>query len=194
VVRVRWWLSRVSLVHSWVVHTIHWAANIPKKFPVLSGSNGKEVETDFILPDLWYNNLRRALFEGLVYDEAEQPVEITYIGQEPYYVVLDDDFKRHVPAEEIDRQVIEWLQQQAAANKDLVSEQMMKLLGKEDLFTKAMIDSSITNMEQQVMQQGLPDDARIMLGMMGFKIIVNIHGELVNLDMPTQEFPEDGEW
>jgi hypothetical protein len=139
-------------------------------------------------------NLRRALFEGLVYDEAEQPVEITYIGQEPYYIVLDDRFKRHVPAEEIDRQVIEWIQQQAAANKDLVSAQMMKLLGKDDLFTKAMIDSSITNMEQQVMQQGLPDDARIMLGMMGFKIIVNIHGELVNLDMPTQEFPEDEEW
>jgi hypothetical protein len=41
----------------------------------------------------------------------------------------------------------------------------------------------------QIMQQGLPHDARMMLGMMGFKIIVNIHGELVNLNMPSQEFP-----
>ena len=70
----------------------------------------------------------------------------------------------------------------------------MKLLGKDDLFTKAMIESSITHMDEQVMQQGLPDDARMMLGMMGFKIVVNIHGEVVKLDMPTQEFPEGEEW
>lgn len=134
---------------------------------------------------------RQPLFAGLVYDEADQPIETTFIGQEPYYVIMDGDFKHHVAAEEIDRQVIEWIKQQATANKELVSEQIMNLLGKDDLFTKAMIDASITQMDQQVMQQGLPDDARLMLGMMGFKIIVNIHGELVRLDMPTQEFPGD---
>lgn len=137
---------------------------------------------------------RQALFEGLVYDEAGQPVETTFIGAEPYYVIMDGDFKRHVAAEEIDRQVVIWIQQQAAANKDLVTEQMMKLMGKDDLFTKAMIDSSIAQMDQQVIQQGLPEDARMMLGMMGFKVIVNIHGELINLDMPAQEFDGDEDW
>ncbi len=38
------------------------------------------------------------------------------------------------------------------------------------------------------------DDARMMLGMMGFKIVINVHGELVSLDMPAQEFPDDEEW
>lgn len=137
---------------------------------------------------------RQALFEGLVYDEAGQPVETTFIGAEPYYVIMDGDFKRHVAAEEIDRQVVTWIQEQAAANKDLVTEQMMKLMGKDDLFTKAMIDSSIAQMDQQVMHQGLPEDARMMLGMMGFKVVVNIHGELVNLDIPAQEFDGDGDW
>jgi len=137
---------------------------------------------------------RQPLFGGLIYDEANQPVETTFIGEEPHYIIMDGDFKRHVAAEEIDRQVIEWIKQQATANKDLVSEQMMNLLGKDDLFTKAMIEASITQMDEQVMQQGLPDDARLMLGMMGFKIIVNIHGELVKLDMPAQEFPEGDEW
>jgi hypothetical protein len=137
---------------------------------------------------------RQSLFAGLVYDEAGQPVETTFIGQEPYYIIMDGDFKRHVAADEIDRQVIDWIQQQATANKELVSEQIMKLLGQDDIFTKAMIDSSIMQMDEQVMQQGLPDDARLMLGMMGFKIIVNIHGELVRLDMPTQELSEDDEW
>ena len=137
---------------------------------------------------------RQALFEGLVYDEAGQLVETTFIGVEPHYVIMDGDFKRHVAAEEIDRQVIAWIQQQAAANKDLVTEQMMKLMGKDDLFTKAMIDSSIAQMDQQVIQQGLPEDARMMLGMMGFKVVVNIHGELVDLDMPAQELGGDEEW
>jgi hypothetical protein len=34
------------------------------------------------------------------------------------------------------------------------------------------------------MEIGLPEDARTMLGMMGFKVIVNTHGEVVNLEMP----------
>ncbi len=135
----------------------------------------------------------RALFEGLVFDEEGKPVETAFVGDEPHYVVLDGDFRRHVPAEQVDRAVVNWLKEQATANKDLVSEQMMKMLGKDDLFTKAMIDASITQMDRQVFQQGLPEDARMMLGMMGFKIIVNVHGEVVDLEMPAAEFPPDGE-
>ena len=136
---------------------------------------------------------RQALFNGLVYDENGELVETTYIGTEPHYVVMDGDFKRHVPAEFVDRQVIEVIQQQAEANKELVSEQIMSMLNQDDLFTKAMIDSSISRMDQ-VMEQGLPDDARMMLGMMGFKIVIDVHGEVVNLDMPAQELPGDEEW
>src|SRR6185436_13952955 len=98
---------------------------------------------------------RQALFTGLVYNEEGQPVETTYIGTEPNYVILDGDFKRHVAAEEVDRQVIGWLQEQAAANKETVSAGMMAMLGKDDLFTKAMIDSSLTHMDQ-IIEQGLP--------------------------------------
>ena len=92
-----------------------------------------------------------------------------------------------------DHQVIEWIQQQALANQELVSEQIMSMLKQDDLFTKAMIDSSLKNMDQ-LMEQGLPEDARMMLGMIGFKIVINVHGELVNLDMPSQELPGDEEW
>ena len=133
----------------------------------------------------------KALFTGLVYSDTGDKVETTFIGTEPHYVIMDGDFKRHVAAIEVDRQVMAFIQEQAAANKELVSEQIMGMLGKDDLFTKAMIDSSITNMDQMT-QQGIPDDARIMLGMMGFKVVINIHGEVVNLEMPHQELP-DGE-
>ena len=43
----------------------------------------------------------------------------------------------------------------------------------------------------QVMEHGLPDDARTMLGMMGFKIVVNVHGEVVDLEMPGMVAPDD---
>ncbi len=132
----------------------------------------------------------KAMFTGLIFNEEGEPVDSTFIGTEPHYVILDDDFKRHIPAETVDRQVLEWIQQQALSNKDLVSEQIMGMMGKDDLFTKAMIDSSLNNMDQ-VMNQGIPDDARMMLGMVGFKIVVNVHGEIVNFDVPGQELPEE---
>ena len=134
----------------------------------------------------------QALFEGLVYDEAGNPVGTAFIGTEPHYVVMDGNFKRHITAETVDRQVVEWIQGQALANKELVSEQIMKMMGQEDLFTKAMIDSSLGNMDK-MMGQGIPEDARMMLGMMGFKIVINVHGELVDLEAPSQELPDDDE-
>lgn len=137
-----------------------------------------------------------AVFSGLIYDEEGNAVSDTFIGTEPHYVIMDGDFKRHVAAQEIDQQVIDWLQKQAEANKDLVSQNVMSMLGQDDLFTKAMIDSSISRMSE-VMQQGLPSDARMMLGMMGFRIIVNLHGEVVDLKTPTQDSSQgdgDGEW
>jgi hypothetical protein len=59
----------------------------------------------------------------------------------------------------------------------------MKMMGSEDIFTKALIDKSIENMDQ-VLQQGLPDDARQMLGLMGFRVVVNYHGEVLRIDQP----------
>jgi hypothetical protein len=60
------------------------------------------------------------------------------------------------------------------------------MLGKDDLFTKAMIDSSIKNMDQ-VLDRGIPPDARMWLGMLGFRIVVDVHGEVVSIEMPNAE-------
>ena len=131
----------------------------------------------------------KALFETLVYTEDGLPVAVAYLGGEAHYVIPDDDFKRHVEAKIVDRQVMDWLQQQILSNKEMVTEGVMSMLGKDDLFTKAMIDASIKNVDA-MMEQGIPDDARMWLGMMGFKIIVNVHGEVVKVDAPTQSTDE----
>ena len=125
----------------------------------------------------------KALFAGLVMDENGNPLETTYLGDEAQYVLDDNGFLRHIDAEVIDRQVLAQLQEQIEANKEAVEQGIMKMMGSEDIFTKAAIDKSIQNMDQ-VLQQGLPDDARQMLGMMGFRVVVNYHGEVLRIDQP----------
>src|SRR5512139_3286430 len=105
----------------------------------------------------------KALFAGLVMDENGNPLETTYLGDEAQYVLDDNGFHRHIDAEVIDRQVLHALQDQILANKDAVEQGLMKMMGSEDIFTKAAIDKSINDMDQ-VLQVGLPDDARQMLG------------------------------
>jgi hypothetical protein len=116
-------------------------------------------------------------------DENGNPLETTYLGDEAQYVLDDNGFLRHIDAEAVDRQVLMHLQEQIEANKPAVEEGIMKMMGSEDLFTKAAIDKSIENMDQ-VLKQGIPDDARQMLGMMGFRVVVNYHGEVVRIDQP----------
>ncbi|MBM4422612.1 MAG: hypothetical protein FJ030_04365 [Chloroflexi bacterium] len=128
---------------------------------------------------------RTALFDGLVFDEAGRAVEAASIGGEAFYVVDDDGFHRHVPAEEIDRTVLRELRDQIMENRNAVTMGAMKMMGSEDLFTKAMIDASLNNMDSnfaKLMDVGLPEQARQWLGMLGFRIVVNYHGEVVRME------------
>jgi hypothetical protein len=134
---------------------------------------------------------RSALFAGLVQDELGNPVEVVMVGDEPCYVVEDAGFRRHVESRTVDLQVIEMLREQFLAHREIATDAMLEMLGKDDLFTKAMIDASIKNMDQ-VLEQGLPSGARAWLGMLGFRVIVDTHGGVVRLDMPEQ-YEEYGE-
>jgi len=129
---------------------------------------------------------RSALFSGLIQDESGNPVDAVTVGDVPNYVVEDAGFRRHVESEAVDRQVIGMLREQFMAHRDIATEAMLQMLGKDDLFTKAMIDASIKNMDQ-VLNHGLPDGARAWLGMLGFRVIIDTHGQVVRLDMPEQE-------
>ena len=128
---------------------------------------------------------RSALFSGLIQDENGNPVDDVLVGNVPNYVVEDAGFRRHVESEAVDRQVIGMLREQFLAHRDIATAAMLQMLGKDDLFTKAMIDASIKNMDQ-VLEQGLPDGARAWLGMLGFRVILDSHGNVVGLDMPEQ--------
>jgi hypothetical protein len=137
------------------------------------------------------NMAQQALFEGLVYDEDENPVAVNRIGNEAFYVIDDDGFLRHVDAESIDRQVLAFFLKQLQENKEIATEQALKMLGKDDLFTKAAIDSQLRNIDMdQIMAAGIPLQAREMLGMLGFHVQINLHGEVTEIHQPSA--PDEG--
>jgi len=83
--------------------------------------------------------------------------------------------------------VLDHLAEMMKGSEDLLSEQAAKMLGQEDVFTVAAIQQQLKNMDKQfdqLMQVGLPEDMRAYLGMMGFKIVINIHGEVLRVEQP----------
>ena len=136
---------------------------------------------------------KQPLFDGLIVIENDEPAQVAFIGNEAHYVINDCGFNHHIAAEAIDRSVVRTLRAQITQHQDLVSDNALKMLGKDDLFTKAMIDSSLKNIDKhidQLMQQGLPNGARQWLGMLGFKILVNHHGEVIKLVQPGIVAPD----
>ena len=130
---------------------------------------------------------RQPLFAGLVLDEFGKPAETALVGDEPCYVVDDAGFRRHIPAEQVDKQVLGQIAQLMKGSEDLISEQTAKMLGQEDVFTKAAIEQQLKNIDKQfdqLMQAGIPEDMRAYLGMMGFKVVINMHGEVLSVDQP----------
>jgi hypothetical protein len=136
----------------------------------------------------------QAVFAGLVFDEYDRPAGVVYVGEEPCYVVDDAGFHRHIPAEQVDRQVLENMAQLISGHEDAVTEQTAKMLGQEDPFSVAMIQTQLKNIHQQfdsLMKTGLPEELRAYLGMMGFRIRINLHGEVLDVEQPGMAADDD---
>jgi hypothetical protein len=139
---------------------------------------------------------KQPLFAGLVVDEADHLVDTTLVGGEPCYVVDDQGFRRHIPSEQVDRQVLAQMLDIMRGNEGLISEQTAKMLGQEDIFTKAMLKNQLKNLDKQfdqLMQAGIPEEGRAYLGMLGFKVVINHHGEVVRVEQPSAASDEGGD-
>lgn len=136
---------------------------------------------------------RKALFPGLVFDEYDRPAETGYVGEDPCYVLDDAGFRRHIPSEQVDRQVLNEMVRAMRGNEEQISEQTAKMLGSEDPFSKAMIANQLKMIDQQfeaLFAIGIPEDMRAYLGMTGLKIIIDYQGNLLRLEQPSA--PEQG--
>jgi len=130
---------------------------------------------------------RKAVFDGLVIDEYDRPVPVAYIGEEPCYVVDDAGFRRHIPTEQVDRQVLDAMRDLISGHEDIIGEQTAKMIGQDDIFSRAMIMSQLKNIDgqmNQLFETGIPEDARAYMGMMGFRIRINLHGDVIEIEQP----------
>jgi len=127
---------------------------------------------------------RQALFVGLVFDEFDRPLEGGSIGSDPAYIINDDGFRRHIPAEQIDRVILNEIKKLIQGNEGLLSEQAAKMMGADDLFSRAMIENQLKNIDKQfdmLFEVGIPEDMRAYLGMSGFKVMVDYHGQVLEV-------------
>ena len=137
---------------------------------------------------------RQPLFAGLVVDESDRLAETAHVGDEPCYVVDDYGFRRHIPSAQVDRVVLSQIAGLMKGSEDILSEQTAKMLGQEDVFTKAAIEQQLKNIDKQfdqLAQHGIPEDMRAYLGMMGFKVVINYHGDVVSVEQPGVATDDD---
>jgi len=136
----------------------------------------------------------KAVFEGLVFDELDQQLATAFVGSDICYVIDDEGFLRHIPAEMIDRQIADTMRMQVEENKDMIAEQTEKMIGDVDLFTYGMIQNQLENIDDQfdhLLDKGIPEDGRIYLGMLGFKVVVDYHGDVLRVIQPSAPVDEN---
>jgi hypothetical protein len=69
----------------------------------------------------------------------------------------------------------------------MLSEKAAEMLGQDDIFTMAAIQRQLKDLDsqfEQIAQVGIPEETRMYLGMMGFKIIISIHGDVLDIVQP----------
>jgi len=137
---------------------------------------------------------KQGLFSGLVIDENDRPVASTRVGEESFYVIDDQGFLRHIPSEQVDRQVLAEMGKMLEGHEEELSQQAAKMLGQDDIFTRAAIEKRLENLDNQfdeVLAAGLPEASRTYLGMTGFKVRINLHGDVLEIQPPGGLAPED---
>jgi hypothetical protein len=137
---------------------------------------------------------REPLFAGLIVDEHDKPVGSTLVGGEPMYVVDDAGFKRHIPSEQVDRAVLRQMADMIEGHEDELSKQAATMLGQDDIFSQAILENQLLNIDErfdELLQAGIPEEGRAYLGMAGFKVRINLHGELLEVVQPGAVDPEE---
>jgi len=132
----------------------------------------------------------QALFGGLISNEAGEPVEVTIIGDEAFYVIPDEGFYRHVEAATVDDAVLAQIKEQIDSAQDQIIDGVLDFIGQDDLFTKASVDLALQNFEEGF-RSADPDQWKPWLGALGLRVVVNVHGEVVQIDYPTQEIEDE---
>ncbi len=134
---------------------------------------------------------RPAAFEHLVYDPAGQPVPVKKIGGNDFYVVGEDGFDYHIAAGKVDSAVWNTLRSHFQKAKEDHLPAALAAMGVEDPFTLAAYEAAIDNIGTADTVAIAPEHKN-MLALMGFRIVIDYHGDVQDVVMPEQTIdPED---
>ena len=64
-------------------------------------------------------------------------------------MVDDMGFRRHIPSEQVDRVVLGEIAGMMKGSEGYISEQTAKMLGQDDIFTKAMLERQLKDIDKQ---------------------------------------------
>jgi hypothetical protein len=140
--------------------------------------------------------MNEPLFLGLVFSEDGKPLSSSHVGEEPFYILDDAGFLRHIRARPLDESILRWLWEQIRGHEQELAQQAARMTGQEDVFSRAVLQNSLTHPEaylEEIFRQGLPESTRMWMGMMGFLVIVNVHGELLRVEQPSRAADDEGE-
>jgi hypothetical protein len=136
------------------------------------------------------------LFLGLVFSDDGKQLSSAHVGEESFYVLDDAGFLRHIRARPLDESILRWLWEQIRGHEQELAEQAARMTGQEDVFSRAVLQNSLAHPEsylEEIFRQGLPESTRLWMGMMGFRAVVNVHGELQRVEQPSRAADENGE-
>ena len=131
---------------------------------------------------------KQAFFTGLVYDEDDRLIEEVSVGGDPFYIVDDSGFRRHIDAREVDEKIIRLFTDQINGNEEYLANAAANMTGKTDLFSIAMFKNQLKNIDKEIestLNQGPPPGLAEFLGMSGFKVTIDLHGNIVAVNMPS---------
>lgn len=139
--------------------------------------------------------MAKPLFEGLVVSEAGEALTVVEVGPDWFYRLNDQGFLRHVPARQVDELVLRTIWSMMHGHEREVAEQAMKMLGQADVFSAAVMKHRLEHPEahlEEILEHGLPEETRLWMGMIGFRVVVDFHGNVVRVDQPSAP-AEEGE-
>ena len=136
----------------------------------------------------------KPFFAGLIYDENDNLIETAEIGNESFYIVDDYGFKRHIDSREVDEKIVRLFTDQIGGNEEYLANAAANMTGKTDLFSMAMFKNQLLNIDKEIesmFRQGPPPGLSEFLGMSGFKVNIDLHGNITNVNMPAQQGNKD---
>ena len=79
------------------------------------------------------------------------------------------------------------MQEQIEGHEDLIMKQAADMLGMDDIFSMAAMQNQLKNLDnqfEQLQNAGIPEESRLYMGMIGFRIIISIHGDVLEIVQP----------